>query len=467
MKAFLLILALFSFRAFACDLTLEQRRAPVWYDGQMKSFQVASYYTVKKLFKGVSTKKAASFYCLLVSGTPEAIQNHPLYKKSEIDYFKHIDRLPKIFKEANKIENKKERDRALSRYDKMKTFKDVLQKKHMMVFDKAWKPLVNIAPFSEATLKLSLDASASMVSERHFLYENFIYEYSLLGWGFTALFLAFVLTFVPFKAQGMAFNSLVGISFLLQCLVVTFRVLYSGRAPIANMYETVLLTGPLAIFIGAFFYKKNHVLYKFSALYGLGTLGTLMFSGNMLDSEIKNIMPVLRDNFWLSTHVTSIVFAYSVLGISWLLANFVLVKKVFKKELELEQINNAITIALKYGSFFLFMGILLGAIWADYSWGRFWAWDPKETWSLIAFLVYMLLFHAVRGNLIKKDYVHVYVSLAFISILIAWFGVNFVLSSGLHTYGFSYGGTIFLSTLVLIQLAIAFIYVYRFEGRMK
>lgn len=451
--------------ALGCKLSLEQRRAPVWYNGQAKTFQLAAHFTIKKLFKKVSLAQASNFYCTIMIGDKSEIIKNSIYRKSKNNYLELINKLPKIFNDANKIENEKKRDLALSRYEKIKIFQQVYRRKHIMYKNQTWMPIISIQNFSVKTFANALDVSSRQVESSTYLYENLIYEFKLLEFSFYFLIFAFLILFIPWRKKEVVSNIFIGVSFIAQISVVVLRVLYMQRAPIANMYETVLLSAPFALLLGVLFYRRNIYLYKFSALYALGAIGTLYFSGHMLDSEIKNLMPVLRDNFWLSTHVTSIVFSYSVLGITWMCANFGMISILLNKDFEKSKLDDAITIGLKYGSFFLFLGILLGAIWADYSWGRFWAWDPKETWSLIAFLVYMILFHALRGNLIPKPKVYIFVALAFMSILIAWFGVNFVLSSGLHSYGFSAGGSAFLGSLILLQIIIVFIYSYRLTGR--
>jgi len=97
-------------------------------------------------------------------------------------------------------------------------------------------------------------------------------------------------------------------------------------------------------------------------------------------------------------------------------------------------------------------GIILGGVWADYSWGRFWGWDPKETWSLIVLCVYMIILHGRYTSWIKSDRFISFTAGAFMSVMMAWFGVNYILATGLHSYGFSEGGAIFLGSFFLIQI---------------
>jgi len=461
MKLFIIFLLFLSSSSFACKLDTEALRSPVWYNGQVKSFQVSSFFTIKHLFKKTSLKKASEFYCYLLTQDEDTVRNTKMYKSSDIDFYKEIPNLPRIFNLANKIELKEDRDKALSRFEKIRMFRELIHGKEMMVFENTWKPLVNFDQLNVKKLSSILKRSKNSYGDKKYLFENYLHEFKIVSFSFYTLLISFLFLFIPFKKNESFFNAAVLTSFLLQAVVIILRLAYTQRAPISNMYETVLLAGPLALLFGLITYRKNRLVFRFSAIFCLATLGTAYFSTHMLDSEIKNLMPVLRDNFWLSTHVTTIMLGYSILGISWILANYILVHKILNKNIDAKNVDDAIILSLKYGVFFLFLGILLGAIWADYSWGRFWAWDPKETWSLIAFLVYMVLFHGIRARIFPKDLIHCFVSASFMAILIAWFGVNFVLASGLHTYGFSYGGTLFLSTIILLQFGIIFKYSVR------
>ncbi|MCY4524700.1 MAG: cytochrome c biogenesis protein CcsA, partial [Halobacteriovoraceae bacterium] len=171
---------------------------------------------------------------------------------------------------------------------------------------------------------------------------------------------------------------------------------------------------------------------------------------------ISPLVPVLRDNFWLSTHVTMVILSYAALAISWMLANIALVRKRFftLDSQEEKAYRNRIYTCIKIGVVLLAGGIILGGIWADYSWGRFWGWDPKETWSLIALCTYVVILHGRATSWIPPKRFIPLVAFAFMSVLMAWFGVNYVLATGLHSYGFSQGGAVFLICVLIGQLTI-------------
>ncbi|MDD0852357.1 cytochrome c biogenesis protein CcsA [Halobacteriovorax sp. GB3] len=257
------------------------------------------------------------------------------------------------------------------------------------------------------------------------------------------------------------FNVALGLSVitvLAQTALITFRVMISGRAPITNMYETVLFSGygalVLSLIIGH--YRKEKTFVYMGLAYNVCTLFMLNFADGMLSESISPLVPVLRDNFWLSTHVTTIILSYGALALSWILGNTVLIKKRFmglSKE-ESKYYSDLIYTTLKYGTVLLAAGIILGGVWADYSWGRFWGWDPKETWSLIVLCLYMAILHGKYTNWIPERRFIPLTTASFMSVMMAWFGVNYILASGLHSYGFSEGGAIFLGTFFAIQTAV-------------
>lgn len=165
---------------------------------------------------------------------------------------------------------------------------------------------------------------------------------------------------------------------------------------------------------------------------------------------------MLRDNFWLSTHVTTVILSYAALALSWLIANGLLIRDRFStvSSAEYRYGVDLIYTCIKFGIILLSAGIILGGVWADYSWGRFWGWDPKETWSLIVLLVYMAILHGKYTSWIPPHRFVPLVAGAFMSVMMAWFGVNYILATGLHSYGFSEGGAIFLGSFFAVQTAI-------------
>ncbi|MEX1098851.1 MAG: cytochrome c biogenesis protein CcsA, partial [Bacteriovoracaceae bacterium] len=255
----------------------------------------------------------------------------------------------------------------------------------------------------------------------------------------------------------------------IETIGMTMRVLISGRAPITNMYETVMFSGFGALLIAliVMIFKRDKIFLLAGFGYNVLCLFMMKFANNMLDPSISPLVPVLRDNFWLSTHVTTIILSYAALALSWILANMILFKNKFGtlSKKDYRYYEQLIGTAVKVGVVLLAAGIILGGIWADYSWGRFWGWDPKETWSLIVLLFYMAVLHARQTTWVNTHRFVVLVAGGFMTVMMAWFGVNYILATGLHSYGFSEGGAIFLGTFFLVQTVVLIICGISLKGR--
>jgi ABC-type transport system involved in cytochrome c biogenesis permease subunit len=222
------------------------------------------------------------------------------------------------------------------------------------------------------------------------------------------------------------------------------RVALSGRPPVSNMYETVIwvsfMTGVFALIL-EFFYPKR-IIALAGAL--VSTLG-LVLADQLplaLDPKISPIVPVLRSNYWLTIHVLTIVSSYAGGALAWGLGNLALGLLAFgqpRREL-LKTLSQFTYKAMQIAVLLLAAGTFLGGWWAVDSWGRFWGWDPKEVWALIALVCYVIPLHMRYVGWVKDFGLAVSAVLCFSAIVMSWYGVNFVLGAGLHSYGFGGGG---------------------------
>ena len=157
---------------------------------------------------------------------------------------------------------------------------------------------------------------------------------------------------------------------------------------------------------------------------------------------------------WLTIHVLTITLSYSCFFLALLNADIGLsyfTRDAFReKAKEIEALTYRV---VQVGVVLLFAGTVLGGIWADYSWGRFWGWDPKETWAFIAFMGYIAILHARKAGYIREFGFLVSVIVAFSLVLMAWYGVNFVLGAGLHSYRFGGGGVPYVAAFIGVHLA--------------
>ncbi len=231
---------------------------------------------------------------------------------------------------------------------------------------------------------------------------------------------------------------------LLHTYGFAIRVYLMGRAPVTNMYETVIWVGFGAVVFGMAIeglYRWGFVLAAGSAVAAFCLLlGDL--APAVLDASLQPLEPVLRSNFWLTTHVMTITVSYAAFFLAFALGDvglFMSLNEEKYKE-QLKAIALSIYRSIQIGIVFLAPGIILGGIWADYSWGRFWGWDPKETWALIALLGYLAVLHARLAGLLQVFGLIATSVITFSLVIMAWYGVNFVLGAGLHSYGFGAGG---------------------------
>ena len=223
------------------------------------------------------------------------------------------------------------------------------------------------------------------------------------------------------------------------------RMQIAGRPPVTNMYESVVWVGFGIAAIALLFELISRSRYYLLAAAPLSVVCLILADSlpAVLDPSIAPLVPVLRDNFWLSIHVPTIALSYAsfalALGLGHVaLGNYLLAPTATQRIKTLSQLNYRI---LQVGVLLLTAGIILGGIWAHFSWGRFWGWDPKETWALIALLCYLAPLHGRLVGWIGDFGLSVASVVSFNAILMAWYGVNFVLGTGLHSYGFGTGGS--------------------------
>ncbi len=233
------------------------------------------------------------------------------------------------------------------------------------------------------------------------------------------------------------------------------RVAISGRAPVTNMYESVVYVGLGIAALGMLFeliYRKRFILTASAAVATIA----LILADNcpaVLDPSLRPLQPVLRSNFWLVTHVMTITLSYAALalalGIGNITLGYFLAGSTNHKVID--GLTNFTYRAIQVGVLLLAAGTILGGVWADYSWGRFWGWDPKEVWALVALLGYLAVLHARSAGWVHQFGLAALSVVCFSLVVMAWYGVNFVLGAGLHSYGFGGGGQEYVFATLGVQ----------------
>ena len=233
---------------------------------------------------------------------------------------------------------------------------------------------------------------------------------------------------------------------------IAVRWQIAGRIPASNMYESMLFLGwGVGLFgVVSVLVRNRMLIFNASAMCALVML---LLDRLPMDPFIHPMPPVLSGTPWLAIHVPIIMVSYSVFAIATFLAHMVVGVGIFApaNRARAERWSSLLYWYLIVGSILLIAGILTGSIWAASSWGRYWGWDPKEVWSLVAFLAYMAILHARIDQQIGSFGVAVSSIVAFWTILMTYLGVNFVLASGLHSYGF--GSTNLVKVMGIIAAA--------------
>ena len=234
------------------------------------------------------------------------------------------------------------------------------------------------------------------------------------------------------------FNIVILAAFIYHGIGLGIRWYISGHAPWSNGYEAVIFIAWVTMIAGLVFSRKNAaVLGGTAILAGLMIWVTQM---NLLDPEITPLQPVLK-SYWLMIHVAIITGSYGFLGMSAILGFLNLVLYIFRNQknnqivsLNINEISYISEMSMTIGLFMLTIGTFLGGIWANESWGRYWGWDPKETWALVSVLVYAVILHLrFIPGLSGKFLFNVVSFWGYSAILFTFFGVNFYLV-GLHSY---------------------------------
>ena len=231
---------------------------------------------------------------------------------------------------------------------------------------------------------------------------------------------------------------IIGLLFALHTIGLIARWYISSHAPWSNAYESIIYVGWATMFFGLAFDRKSKLTVASSAFVSAMILSAAYM--NWIDPEIGNLQPVLN-SYWLMIHVAIIVASYGpfalgmILGVvSLLLILFTNEKNRDKMKLNIKEITYINEMALTIGLIMLTIGNFLGGQWANESWGRYWGWDPKETWALISIMVYAFVIHSRFVPALRGKWVFNLMSIfAFLSIMFTYFGVNFHLV-GLHSY---------------------------------
>ena len=234
------------------------------------------------------------------------------------------------------------------------------------------------------------------------------------------------------KGQNLFFIALWAV-FIIASVGLALRTCIGGRFPWSNTYETMLLMTWLSLLTGILMRRFSFLIIVFSFLLAGFTL--LVAHIGAMNPYITPLVPVLVSPL-LSIHVLTIMIAYGLCGFMMLnsLTAFILLPLGAQKHAEIKRLKETSELLMFPATFLMGAGIFIGAIWANVSWGRYWGWDPKEVWALITFLLMGLTFHGKSLPWFRKPlFYHLFIVVIFLSVLMTYFGVNYLLG-GRHSY---------------------------------
>ncbi len=235
------------------------------------------------------------------------------------------------------------------------------------------------------------------------------------------------------------------------------RMYLEGRPPVTNLYSSAVFIGWFAVLLAVPFerYSKRGFAALAGCVVGAATLVIAQsLTGN--GDTMGVMVAVLDSNFWLATHVTTITIGYSATFLAGLLAHIYVLRGLLSSNFSKEEASVLVKSAygvICFALFFSFVGTVLGGIWADQSWGRFWGWDPKENGALLIVLWNALILHARWAGYVRERGLMIMAVFGSIITSLSWFGVN-MLGIGLHSYGFTDKTFTALSTFVLIEVIV-------------
>lgn len=238
---------------------------------------------------------------------------------------------------------------------------------------------------------------------------------------------------------------------------IALRCIIGGRPPVTNMFESLVWVSFGTMVFGWLFYGRYRALTYLLAALPASLLCLLLLRQLpvAMPEAIDPLVPVLRSNFWLTTHVLTITLSYAAFLLAMAFGHIVLFRYIRTPASAPAQKTMHFWLyrVLQLGVLLLAAGTILGGVWANYSWGRFWGWDPKETWALIALLCYIFVLHGRIAGWWNHFGLAVASVVCFCAVMMTWYGVNFILGKGLHSYGFGIGGEKYVAAFVGLDLA--------------
>jgi cytochrome c-type biogenesis protein CcsB len=314
--------------------------------------------------------------------------------------------------------------------------------------------------YGSSVMPTTKSIEAEILYNKTNIFETIYPIYFILG--FILLILSFTKILKPKFNMGYTPKialSLLTLLFIAHTFGLALRWYISGHAPWSNGYESMIYISWATVLSGFIFSKQSPMTMASTAI--LTGLILMVAHLNWMDPTVTNLVPVLN-SYWLSIHVAVITASYGFLGLGALLGFITILLFILKNKnnekhisLSIKELNAINEMSLMIGLALLTLGNFLGGVWANESWGRYWGWDPKETWALVTILVYAVVVHLRFIKALYSDFNYSVISLlSFTSVLMTYFGVNYYLA-GMHSY--AKGDPVPVPEFVPITYAILFV----------
>jgi ABC-type transport system involved in cytochrome c biogenesis permease subunit len=326
-------------------------------------------------------------------------------------------------------------------------------------------PIIRDARYTQSALFSFLGLSLEQRLSLELFYNKArLYQWSLAGYVVSFLLALGGMIFLKAwwsRIYGMAFLLSV-LAFMPHTLSIILRMMIMDRPPVATLYETIVFVGAVCVLFALILEARMKSGYALlMAGFSGAVLQFMAIRYGFVGDTMGMLVAVLNTNFWLSTHVLTITIGYGIALIAGLVAHFGVIVLMFNKAAETFKATQSefirmLTAVSLVALFFTTLGTILGGIWADQSWGRFWGWDPKENGALLIVLWLAFILHGrLSGFLSSRAYMISGMALCPV-VALAWFGVN-LLGVGLHSYGFIEGISLALGSYLAAQILLMFI----------
>lgn len=307
-------------------------------------------------------------------------------------------------------------------------------------------------PYKEASNKALFYPSKWQLKAEKWHYQYPISELAMTAYALAVIAFLFSFTLKNERLYHLGFV-LVVLGFSAHTALMALRCYILQRPPVSNMFETVVYVPWIGMVIAFILFGilKNRVILAAAALSSLILL--ILLHVTDLNSGLENVQAVLDSQYWLIIHVLMVVGSYGAFMLCGVLGHIYLINYTYHvKETEAMRSIARLTVQAMYvGLALLIPGTILGGVWAAESWGRFWDWDPKESWAFVSICIYLIWLHAYTFHHVRNFGLAVGSVVGLQAISFTWYGVNYILGSGLHSYGFGSGGERFYYLFLLIE----------------